>query len=113
MQDTLLITGRNLTVLRRLPQLLVFATVQPVLFVLMFRHVFGGAIAVPGQSYVNCLMPGIFASSAFVPTQTMPAAVNAVRALVLGGPAGSLVRTSLAWSLGILAVAPRPCASTG
>jgi ABC transporter DrrB family efflux protein len=235
-RDALIIAGRNLTVLRRLPQLLVFATVQPVLFVLMFRYVFGGAIVVPGVSYVDYLMPGIFAqtvafgaittavglsedlgtglvdrfrtlpmarsavlagrtladlvrnvgvvllmvamgylvgfrvqtsapallaallvlllfgfalswvfaliglsvpnaesaqaaafpllfplvfaSSAFVPTATMPgplrafaehqpvtAAVDAVRALVLGGPTTGPVLTSLAWSLGILAVA--------
>jgi ABC-2 type transport system permease protein/oleandomycin transport system permease protein len=235
-RDALLITGRNLLVLVRLPQLLVFATIQPILFVLMFRYVFGGAIDVPGTSYVNYLMPGIFAqtvafgaintgvglsedlgkglidrfrtlpmarsavlagrtladlvrnvgvvllmvamgflvgfrvqtgvlelvaavlllllfgfavswvfaliglsvpnaeaaqaasfpllfpavfaSSAFVPTATMPgplrafaenqpvtAVIDAVRALVLGGPTTSLVLTSLAWSLGILAVA--------
>jgi ABC-2 type transport system permease protein/oleandomycin transport system permease protein len=61
--DSLLIAGRNLTVLRRLPQLLVFATIQPVLFVLMFRYVFGGAITIPGVSYVNYLMPGIFAQT--------------------------------------------------
>ena len=58
--DTLAITGRNLTALVRVPQVLVFAVVQPVLFVLMFRYVFGGAIRVPGVDYVNFLMPGIF-----------------------------------------------------
>lgn len=235
-RDAFIIAGRNLTVLRRLPQLLVFATIQPVLFVLMFRYVFGGAIEVPNGSYVDYLMPGIFAqtvafgaittgiglsedlarglidrfrtlpmarsavlagrtladlvrnvgvvalmvamgylvgfrvqtsllallagilllllfgfalswvfalvglsvanaesaqaasfplifplvfaSSAFVPTATMPgplrafaehqpvtAVIDAVRALVLGGPTTSLVLTSVAWSLGILAVA--------
>jgi len=235
-RDALIIAGRNLTVLRRVPQLLVFATIQPVLFVLMFRYVFGGAIEVPNGSYVDYLMPGIFAqtvafgaittgiglsedlarglidrfrtlpmarsavlagrtladlvrnvgvvvlmvamgylvgfrvhtsllallagvlllllfgfavswvfalvglsvanaesaqaasfpllfplvfaSSAFVPTATMPgplrafaehqpvtAVIDAVRALVLGGPTASLVLTSVAWSLGILAVA--------
>jgi ABC-2 type transport system permease protein/oleandomycin transport system permease protein len=235
-RDALIITGRNLTVLRRLPQLLIFATIQPILFVLMFRYVFGGAIEVPNGSYVDYLMPGIFAqtvafgaittgiglsedlarglidrfrslpmarsavlagrtladlvrnvgvvtlmvamgylvgfrvqtnllsllagmlllllfgfalswvfalvglsvanaesaqaasfpllfplvfaSSAFVPTATMPgplrafaehqpvtAVIDAVRALVLGGPTASLILTSLAWSLGILAVA--------
>ncbi len=235
-RDAVIITGRNLTVLRRLPQLLVFATIQPILFVLMFRYVFGGAIQIPGVSYVDYLMPGIFAqtvafgaintgiglsedlarglvdrfrtlpmarsavlagrtladltrnvgvvtlmvamgylvgfrvhttvlsllagvlvlllfgfalswvfalvglsvpnaesaqaasfpllfplvfaSSAFVPTRTMPgplrafaehqpvtAAVDAVRALVLGGPTAAPVLTSIAWSLGILAVA--------
>lgn len=59
-QDTLTMTWRNLTTIRRVPQLLVFAIVQPVIFVLMFRYVFGGAIQVPGRSYVDYLMPGIF-----------------------------------------------------
>ncbi|MFP5451621.1 MAG: ABC transporter permease [Thermoleophilia bacterium] len=54
-------TWRNLLRILRLPQLLVFATIQPLLFVLMFRYVFGGAIAVPGTDYVNFLMAGIFA----------------------------------------------------
>lgn len=59
--DTMAIMGRNLTKLRRSPQLLVFATVQPVIFVLLFTYVFGGAIAAPGyDSYVQYLMPGIF-----------------------------------------------------
>jgi ABC-2 type transport system permease protein/oleandomycin transport system permease protein len=58
--DTLAITERNLRGMLRVPQVLVFSTVQPVIFVLMFRYVFGGAIKVPGVSYVNYLMPGIF-----------------------------------------------------
>jgi len=58
--DALAIAWRNLLTLRRNPRLLVFATIQPVIFVLMFRYVFGGAIHVPGVSYVNFLMPGIF-----------------------------------------------------
>jgi ABC transporter DrrB family efflux protein len=58
--DALAITWRNLLTIRRTPRLLVFATIQPVIFVLMFRYVFGGAINVPGVSYVNFLMPGIF-----------------------------------------------------
>jgi ABC-2 type transporter len=41
--------------------LLVFATVQPVLFVLLFTHAFGGAVHVPGVThYIDCLLPGIF-----------------------------------------------------
>jgi ABC transporter DrrB family efflux protein len=59
-RDTLAMTGRNLTTIKRVPQLLVFSIVQPVIFVLMFRYVFGGAINIPGESYVNYLMPGIF-----------------------------------------------------
>jgi ABC-2 type transport system permease protein/oleandomycin transport system permease protein len=61
--DTKTITWRNLTALRRMPQLLVFATVQPVIFVLLFRYVFGGAIKIPGVDYVNYLMPGVFAQT--------------------------------------------------
>ena len=61
--DTMAITWRNLLMLRRVPQLLVFSTIQPVLFVLMFRYVFGGAIRVPGVRYVDYLMPGIFAQT--------------------------------------------------
>jgi ABC transporter DrrB family efflux protein len=47
-------------VIRRTPQLLVFTAIQPILFVLMFTYVFGGAISVPGIPYVDYLMPGVF-----------------------------------------------------
>jgi ABC transporter DrrB family efflux protein len=59
-RDAVAITRRNLIGYRRVPQLLVFSTVQPVIFVLLFRYVFGGAIAVRGTSYVDFLMPGVF-----------------------------------------------------
>ncbi|HZD69536.1 MAG TPA: ABC transporter permease [Actinomycetes bacterium] len=59
--DALALAGRNLIAYRRVPQLLVFSTVQPVIFVLLFRYVFGGAVAsIPGVPYVDYLMPGIF-----------------------------------------------------
>lgn len=61
--DAAIIANRNLIALRRMPQLVVFATVQPVIFVLMFVYVFGGALQSslpPGMSYVDYLMPGIF-----------------------------------------------------
>ena len=61
--DTLEVTGRNLRTLFRTPQALIFATIQPVIFVLLFRYAFGGAIRVPGEDYVDYLMPGIFAQS--------------------------------------------------
>jgi ABC-2 type transport system permease protein/oleandomycin transport system permease protein len=63
LSDTVALTGRNLLMFRRVPQLLVFSTIQPVIFVLMFRYVFGGAINVPGTDYVDFLMPGIFAQT--------------------------------------------------
>ena len=64
MSDTLTITRRNLLVWMRVPAYIVFTVIQPVIFVLMFRYVFGGAIPVPGTSYVDFLMPGIIAQTA-------------------------------------------------
>lgn len=74
--DILVITRRNLLRNIRLPQLLVFATVQPVMFLLLFNFVFGGAIgaAIPpaaGGEYINWLMPGLLVQiSAFGAGQT-------------------------------------------
>jgi len=61
-RDVAAITWRNLTVLRRVPRLLVFSTVQPLVFVLLFRYVFAGVASgsVPGVPYVDFLMPGVF-----------------------------------------------------
>jgi ABC-2 type transport system permease protein/oleandomycin transport system permease protein len=57
--DTLVIAERNLVRLPRQPELLLAFTVQPIMFVLLFRYVFGGAIETPGYSYVDYLIPGI------------------------------------------------------
>ena len=60
-RDAYAVAVRNLIAYRRVPQLLVFSTIQPVIFVLMFRYVFGGAITGTGKTpYVDFLMPGIF-----------------------------------------------------
>jgi ABC-type multidrug transport system permease subunit len=63
--DTLTITRRNLLVWMRVPAYLMFTVIQPVIFVLLFRYVFGGAIPVrvPG-GYVSYLLPGITAQTA-------------------------------------------------
>ena len=60
-KDSLIITKRQLLQLARVPEVLVFSTIQPVMFVLLFRYVFGGSIETgqPG-GYVQLLMPGIF-----------------------------------------------------
>ena len=59
--DARAVVWRNLITYRRVPQLLVFSTIQPVIFVLLFRYVFGGAVrSIPGVPYVDFLMPGIF-----------------------------------------------------
>jgi len=60
-KDTMIITQRQLRLLTRVPEVLIFSTIQPVMFVLLFRYVFGGSIETgqPG-GYVQLLMPGIF-----------------------------------------------------
>ncbi len=62
LSDVATMTWRNLVALTRIPESLFFATLQPIMFVLLFRFVFGGAIStgVPGVTYVDFLMPGIF-----------------------------------------------------
>lgn len=57
--DIVVMTKRNLLRYQRLPQLIVFSSIQPVMFVLLFVYVFGGAIHTPGVSYVDYLIPGI------------------------------------------------------
>jgi ABC transporter DrrB family efflux protein len=62
-RDTFAVAQRNLITYRRVPQLLVFSTIQPVMFVLLFTYVFGGAIQLPpgfNYPYIDYLMPGIF-----------------------------------------------------
>ena len=63
--DTLVMTKRNLVVWSRVPAIIVFTIVQPTIFTLLFRYVFGGAIpvAIPG-GYVNYLLPGIVGQTA-------------------------------------------------
>jgi len=64
--DTAVVSGRNLRHFIRQPDLLVFSTIQPVIFVLLFVYVFGGAIgrSLPhGITYVDFLLPGVFAQS--------------------------------------------------
>jgi ABC transporter DrrB family efflux protein len=55
------IAGRNLRRLVRVPTLIAFATVQPMLFVVLFSSVFGGAMQPPGVAhYIDYLLPGLF-----------------------------------------------------
>jgi ABC-2 type transport system ATP-binding protein len=74
LSDARVVTARNLRHFVRQPQLLVFSTIQPVMFVLLFAYVFGGAVrgSLPqGVTYIDFLLPGIFVQSvAFRATQT-------------------------------------------
>lgn len=58
--DTLIVAKRNLQHIPRVPTQLLDVTIQPIMFVLLFRFVFGGAIQTGDTSYINYLMPGIF-----------------------------------------------------
>jgi ABC transporter DrrB family efflux protein len=62
-EDTVVLAKRNLMRIPRQPDLLIAYTVQPVMFVLLFVYVFGGAIQTPGFDYVDFLMPGIIVQS--------------------------------------------------
>lgn len=61
--DTAVITKRNLIKIKRVPDLLVFTTLSPIMFVLLFAYVFGSAIDVPGVGYREFLIAGIFAQT--------------------------------------------------
>jgi ABC-2 type transport system permease protein len=63
--DTLLLTRRHLLRTARTPQIIVLSAITPIMFVLLFRYVFGGAIHVPGYAnYIDYLLPGIVVQTA-------------------------------------------------
>jgi len=61
--DGFVVAKRNLIKIRRVPDLLVFTTLQPIMFVVLFAYVFGGAIEVRGSNYREFLIAGIFAQT--------------------------------------------------
>ena len=71
LRDALAVAGRNLRRTSREPEMVFFSLIQPIIFVLLFRYVFGGAIQIPDMRYVDFLMPGIFVqTTAFASTGT-------------------------------------------
>ncbi len=63
-RDSLIVARRNVLRIRRTPQLIIFATIQPVMFVLLFTYVFGGSIPTGDLDYVDYLVPGILVQTA-------------------------------------------------
>ena len=61
--DGWITTRRNLIKIKRVPDILVFTLLQPIMFVLLFTYVYGGAIKIPGSNYTEFLMAGIFAQT--------------------------------------------------
>ena len=71
--DTYVVIRRNLLYYVRQPQLLIFSTIQPIMFLVLFTYVFGGAISFStgDSNYINFLLPGIIIqSSIFAASQT-------------------------------------------
>ena len=63
LSDGAIVAKRNVIKLKRLPDVLVFTTMSPIMFVLLFAYVFGGSIDIPGTSYREFLIAGIFAQT--------------------------------------------------
>jgi ABC-2 type transport system permease protein len=63
LSDGWITTRRNLIKIRRVPDILVFTTLQPIMFVLLFSYVYAGSIKIPGSSYQDFIMAGIFAQT--------------------------------------------------
>ena len=70
MTDGLIVAQRNLMRVPRIPELAIFAVLQSIMFVLLFVIVFGGAIPIPGVSYTDYLLPGIFVQTVAFATAT-------------------------------------------
>ena len=62
--DSLVITQRNIIRYLRQPQVLVFVFIQPIMFVLLFGYIFGGVMSIPGFNYIDFALPGIMVQSA-------------------------------------------------
>jgi ABC transporter DrrB family efflux protein len=63
LSDGAVVARRNLIKIKRVPDLLVFSTMSPIMFILLFAYVFGSAIHPPGIGYREFLIPGIFAQT--------------------------------------------------
>src|SRR5215218_2322866 len=61
--DGAVVAKRNLIKIRRVPELLIWTTMSPIMFVLLFAYVFGSSIDVPGVEYREYLIAGIFAQT--------------------------------------------------
>jgi ABC-2 type transport system permease protein len=63
LSDGWITTRRNLIKIKRVPDILVFTTLQPIMFVLLFSYVYAGSINIPGSDYKEFIMAGIFAQT--------------------------------------------------
>jgi ABC-2 type transport system permease protein/oleandomycin transport system permease protein len=66
LRDTVGVAKRNLLRIARTPMMLLVSAVQPALLLVLFRYVLGGAIQIPGGSYVNYVVPAIFVEAVLI-----------------------------------------------
>jgi ABC transporter DrrB family efflux protein len=83
LNDVKVITRRNIKRIFRTPQLLVSASLQPLLFVVMFRYIFGGVIHPAGMTYPDYLLPGIFVESMLFGATTAVALATDLRSGII------------------------------
>src|SRR6185369_16032022 len=81
--DGVVVAKRNLIKVKRVPDLLVFSTLSPIMFVLLFAYVFGSAIEVPGVSYREFLMAGIFTQTVLFGATTSDLVNNVIVIIVM------------------------------
>jgi ABC transporter DrrB family efflux protein len=112
--DIGVVTARNLRRIVRTPQLLYFASIQPIIFLVLFRYVFGGAIHVPGYTYANYLLPGLIIEATLFGATTAVALatdlssglVDRFRSLPIARSAVLVARTlaDLCRTIGVIAI---------
>lgn len=113
LSDGWTITWRNLARLRRQPETIIFAVIQPIMFVLLFTQVYGGSIQVDGVNYTDYLMAGIFAqtvvfgsttSGAFMAQDLKEGIIDRFRTLPMSPPAVLIGRTNADLCLNAISV---------
>src|SRR6478609_8722486 len=108
--DGLVVAKRNLIKIKRVPDLLVFTTLQPIMFVLLFAYVFGGAIAVRGSNYKEFLMAGIFTQTVtFGATLTGAGLADDMKKASSTGSGRCRCRARPSWSAAPPATWPTTC----
>src|SRR3954466_13721046 len=112
--DGLTVTRRNLIKVKRVPDLIVFATLSPIMFVLLFVYVFGSAIPIPGIDYAEFLLPGILAQTvifgstitgASIAEDLQKGLIDRFRSLPMARSAVLIGRTGADLGLNIISVA--------
>ena len=111
--DGVVVAKRNLIKIKRVPELLVFTTIQPIMFILLFAYVFGSAIQLDGIDYREFLIAGIFAQTvvfgatftgAGIADDMQKGIIDRFRSLPMSRPAVLIGRTASDIVLNVLTI---------